>query len=998
MNDIFGVPTSAIMITLLLSLAVCVLSVVWVAVRRPVIFKLGVRNIPRRSHQTAVVVLGLMLSTLIMASALGIGDTVDHSITGEVYDNLGSIDELVVASKDASANVDLASEGAFPATVFDTLDTAVADESVIDGLLPQLDARAAIVNASSQLAEPNIIVSGVDPSRIDAFGGLKATDGSTLDLGALAPNELILSAALATDLGAAPGDEVTIYHNNTPSTWTVAGIARDSYLSGTRRSDASGLKTTGLVMPLASAQKLTAQPGMLSAIAVSNAGDVETGMERTDDVVPVLDAALAGQGVGVDPVKQDRVDASEAFSAVFTGVFLILGLFSIAAGVLLIVLIFTMLAAERRSEMGMERAVGAQRRQLIQQFVSEGSGYAIVAGVVGSALGVAAAIGIAWGMQHIFGEYASIESHITPRSVVIAYAAGVVITFATVVLASWKVSRINIVAAVRDIPDVSAHHRNKRTLAWGVVLLLAGGLLTVSGMGGAAFPFMSGMSLWPFGLALILGFFGVPGRPLYTVIGIALLVFWLLPEDAFAAIFGNYDLGFAMFFVSGIALVVATTVLVVNNLDLLLAALSHVSRLSRPMMPAMRTAIAYPAAARGRTGMTIAMFSLIVFSLVMMATMNTNYAAGVLGDEANAGWQVRADQIGDAPIADFTGELEAQGVDTSGFEAVGVTHSPSTSVASARITGAEDTGWKLYPVVGMEPSFIDESTLRFAQRASGYESDEAILNALRTEANVVVVDALAIPQDGNFGADEDAFVLTGLKSEDKVFDPITVDLLSPADGSTHQVKVIGVIDSKIGSLYGMFGNQSTMNGVYGQIASTSYYVALRNPGQAASTAREIEAALLSDGVQGTSIRDELRDAQAQESGFLYIIEGFMGLGLLVGIAAVGVIAFRSVVERRQQIGVMRALGFQRRTVVLSFLIETVFVVGVGGFAGTVLGLLLSQKLLTSEDSGLSGTQFIVPWVILIAIALLTNAAALVMTWLPAMQAGRIAPAEALRYE
>jgi putative ABC transport system permease protein len=212
------------------------------------------------------------------------------------------------------------------------------------------------------------------------------------------------------------------------------------------------------------------------------------------------------------------------------------------------------------------------------------------------------------------------------------------------------------------------------------------------------------------------------------------------------------------------------------------------------------------------------------------------------------------------------------------------------------------------------------------------------------------------------------------------------------------VTVIGVIDSTIGSLSGMFGAQETIDGVYGQTASTSYYVALSDSNQAAATAREIEAALLSSGVEGNSIYDELQEVQAQESGFLYIIEGFMGLGLLVGIAAVGVIAFRSVVERRQQIGVMRALGYQRRTVTLSFLIETLFVVGVGGFAGTALGLLLAQKLLTSEDSGLSGTEFIVPWVILIAIALLTNVAALIMTWLPAMQAGRIAPAEALRYE
>ena len=999
MNDIFGVPMGAIMMTLLALLGVCVLFVTWVAVRRPVIFKLGVRNMPRRMHQTAVVVLGLMLSTLIIASALGVGDTVDHSITGEVYDNLGPIDELVIASRDASADVDLVSEGAFPATVFDSLEATVADDASIDGLLPQLDARAAIIHESSQLAEPDIIVSGVDPARIGDFGELRAPDGATLDLGALAPNELILSESLATDLDAATGDEVTIFHHDTPSTWIVAGIAQDSYLSGTRRSDASGLETTGLVMPLASVQELTGQPDMLSAIAVSNAGDTESGMERTGEVVPVLEAAVAGQGVGVDPIKQDRVETSEQFSAVFTGIFLILGLFSIAAGILLIVLIFTMLAAERRPEMGMERAVGTQRRQLIQQFVSEGSGYAILAGVIGSALGVAAAIGIAWGMQQIFGEYAAVESHITPRSVVIAYAAGVVITFATVVLASWKVSRINIVAAVRDIPDVSVHHRNRRTLAWGVLLLLVGGLLTMMGASDhQAFSFMSGMSLWPFGIALVLGFFGVPGRPLNTTIGIALLVFWLLPEDAFTWLFGDYDLGFEMFFVSGIALVVATTVLVVNNLDLLLAGLSHVSRLSRPLMPSMRTAIAYPAAARGRTGMTIAMFSLIVFSLVMMATMNQNYAASVLGDEANAGWHVRADQLGSEPIADFTGELESNGVDISDFEAVGVTHSPTTSIAEARVAGAEDPDWKQYPVVGMELSFIDGSTLSFDQRATGYESDEAILDALRTEPGAVVVDAFALPADGDIGADENAFVLTGLASEDKTFEPITVELLLPADGSTHHVKVIGVIDSTIGSLYGMFGSQATMDTVYGEIASTSYYLALDDPDQAAATAREIEAALLSQGVEGNSIHDELEEAQAMESGFLYIIEGFMGLGLLVGIAAVGVIAFRSVVERRQQIGVMRALGYQRRTITLSFLIETIFVVGVGGFAGTVLGLLLAQKLLASEDSGLSDTQFIVPWVILIAIALLTNLAALLMTWLPAMQAGRIAPAEALRYE
>ena len=51
----------------------------------------------------------------------------------------------------------------------------------------------------------------------------------------------------------------------------------------------------------------------------------------------------------------------------------------------------------------------------------------------------------------------------------------------------------------------------------------------------------------------------------------------------------------------------------------------------------------------------------------------------------------------------------------------------------------------------------------------------------------------------------------------------------------------------------------------------------------------------------------------------------MGLGLIVGVAALGVITARSVVERRQQIGVLRAIGFRRRMVQVSFLLESSFI-------------------------------------------------------------------------
>jgi putative ABC transport system permease protein len=124
----------------------------------------------------------------------------------------------------------------------------------------------------------------------------------------------------------------------------------------------------------------------------------------------------------------------------------------------------------------------------------------------------------------------------------------------------------------------------------------------------------------------------------------------------------------------------------------------------------------------------------------------------------------------------------------------------------------------------------------------------------------------------------------------------------------------------------------------------------------------------------------------------------MGLGLIVGLAAIGVIAFRAVVERRQQIGVLRAIGFQSRAVSLSFLVETAFIVLLGCLSGTILGLLLARNLFAGDDFIEGGVSLIVPWTQIIVILILTVIAALLMTLIPARQASRLSPAEALRYE
>lgn len=994
MNAIFGIPMSGILIALAAMLGFSLLTLGWAAWRRPVIFKLGVRNIPRRRAQTILIVVGLMLSTAIIAAALGIGDTLNYSATASIYQLLGRNDEIVVASPSLDARADTAIGTKMPASALAAVEAAVKGDPNVAGVMPMLFETVPVVNVAQGVSEPNVVISGIDPARLDTFGGLIGIDGKPIDLGAIPVDSVVLSEKTASKLFAKPGDQIILFYSNQPVPLKVAAIAKDSALGGVLQ-----IGGMGMAVPLARLQPVTHQENALSLVSVANVGGVRGGMAHSDAVTARLRMALTGQQLGVDPFKQRSAHDAQVASTTFMNIFMLMGLFSIAAGMLLIVLIFAMLAAERRAEMGMERAVGARRGQLIEQFVAEGAGYALLAGLAGSGLGLLAAVGITTGMKSLFGESLPIVAHIAPRSLVVAYCLGVVITFGAVAFASWQISRLTIVAAVRDLPEVKVSKRKRSELVWAALMLIGGPALIAIGIASEQLSgLLGGLSLLPLGAAFGLRYFGVRGRLVFSAAGVLLLVLWLAPnsiETPFVRLFGpTINEGIEMFFLSGLFLVLAATIVIVQNTDVILAGISALGGLFRSTLPAVKTAVAYPVSAINRTGLTIAMFCLIVFSLVMMATMNTNFVNLILGDAANAGWDVRADAGSANPISDFRATLQAKGVDPTNIASLGIVTIPDPA-ARLRMPGG---AWRTSLVHGMDASFITNSKLSFQQRAAGYPTDASVIRALLTQPDVAVIDASSVPNPGSLGRPAELFTLSGVAWGEKSFAPTKVEISDPRSATPATVTVIAVIDTKIGTLFGLYVNQATIQGIFPSMAATSFYVALRDPGQAASMARQIERALLANGVQAVSIRQELADNQRQTRAFFYLMEGFMALGLIIGVAAVGVIAFRSVVERRQQIGVLRAIGFQPGQVALTFLIETGFVVGVGVIMGTVLGLVLGQKVFTSDQWGSSSATYIVPWSIVLLIVVASLVVAELMAWIPARQAARTVPAQALRYE
>ena len=994
MKELFGIPMTTFATVLVVMLGICLLLVAYIALRKPIVFKMGLRGIPRRPAQTVLIVIGLMLSTLIVASALGVGDTLDTSVRGFAYDQLGEIDQVVVSS--AKGDADSFTGNFFPQERFSEIENRLDGVGGIDGLLPIVASTVSTFNSQTELANSQVAVSGLDPTRLGPFGGVKDVDGSAIDFATVPHGSVVVSEALAEDIDLNVGDTFTIYASGLPTDVTVAAIGRNNALLGFGENADGTTNYSAFAMPLTDAQTLFGREGMLNQVLVTQTGGVEQTEDDIEAISELAAAQLDGSGFGINPVKADFLEIAEGISTSFTAIFIVLGLFSIAAGILLIVLIFTMLAAERRPEMGMARAVGQRRLQVIQQFIAEGSGYALLAGIVGAALGVGATFLLAAFLNSLLGDVFPIHAEVTSVSLISAYALGVVITFVTVVAASWKVSRLNIVAAVRDIPDVNIAKRKKRTLIWGGLLLLAGIALILGGTSsGSAFPFYSGISLAPFGIAMIAQFFGVPGRLAYSLVGLWLVVVWLLPDSVFESIFGEYDGDIEMFFLSGIFLVVGSTILIVQNTNTLLRGVTALGGLFKTKLAAVKLAVAYPGQARGRTGMAIAMFSLIIFSLVMIATMSQNLTAAFLNDDALAGWDVQADTNQGQPVADFPAAIAQAPIDQSEITSIGKISESESFLVPMREIGASPGPQGSYLLYEMDPTFLDTTEWKFSHRATGYDTDQAVVDALKADSTLVVVDQIAA--FGNDFGPPSTLELPGFDEDGDYFDPIQIALANADGQGQTNVTLIGVVDPALSWFYGMYGSGPTLDPVMGDRPTEHYYIQTTDDADTVAIARAIEGALIQQGVRVTSIRQTLEDAQRITSGFLYMIQGFMGLGLIVGLAAIGVIAFRSVVERRQQIGMLRALGFQKGMVSFAFLVETAYVVVLGIIAGTAMGLILARNLLASDSEDLD-VNFTIPYPLIAIILIGTVVVALLMAWVPSRQASNIAPADALRYE
>lgn len=1156
MEELFGVPMDTIMVVLLAMFLPVLAGIGVMAWRNRVMLKLGLRNIPRRKSQTALIIFGIMISTLIMAAAFGTGDSITYSIRKNAIDALGTIDEIIVSAR-ADESDTIGSFNYFSLDRYEQLKVELSDFDLVDGLAPGIGEFAPTVNTRTSLSEGQMQITGVAPDSLDGFGRFHLTNGQEIRLETLGPNDALINEEAALELDAMLGDELVTFVGGSSVKFQVQGVV-----------DSGGLAGDGstLLVRLDRAQEMFGREGQINSIAISNSGGVFEGAEASDEVTDALrvlftDREIAGQlqallnrkdildqleilrptlteelnadlteiirGLNEGGLSDDfisaladedvqeevlnavnradlavvELDASTLFAGLaefrvldikkqvldvanqagsgVTSIFIIMGLFSIMVGVLLIFLIFVMLAAARRSEMGMARAVGAKQRHLVQMFIFEGTAYSLISGAVGVAMGLGASSIIVFMVNRIFQsggsgapENFTMFAHFEPRSAVVAYCLGMVITLGTVGISAYRVSRLNIVAAVRGLPppvSQSITPYRVRLLApiWAVVrpfVLLATSLRTLAGMkfgqglgllvnavwatltipigviaaiaqaiwvpmshgwmtvvvGGLftwlgvesnqAAPLRIGNTLVIVGIGLTIRTIfhrtgirrEVGDRISYTFMGVVTLVSWVIPFSSLEDIFGEIDGGIEMFFISGVAMVAAAVWTVMYNADLLLRLLTFVTKPLGWLRPVLVTAVAYPMAAKFRTGLTLAMFALVIFTLIVMSILTEAFSAAVGDAERVAGdWDIQASVNSNTPLEDIRLAIdEKPGLDNQDITAIG---GYTAFPVEIRQVGAEEQRWRFYGIRAADDQYLQQTGSTLKLIADGYDSPEDVWAAVQRDSNLVVADSLIVPSREQFGNDEIPFELEGVFYEDTEMKTIDIEVRDPRTGTVIPLTIIAVTD-RLSDAFGELGRgiiasrKELDDAIPFKIPTTTYRFKAADGVDVATLSKGLESAFRENGMESDVLADLVNDIAAANRAFNYLFTSFMGLGLLVGIASLGVVSLRAVVERRQQIGVLRAIGYRRGMVQLSFLTESSFVVIMGVAIGVGLGTIISYNIVKDIQEEVETVRFAIPWIQIGIIVAIAYVFSLATTYMPARQASRIYPAEALRYE
>ncbi len=680
------------------------------------------RQIVRRPLQTALMVAGLALGTMFMTAALALQDSFQASFVTARLSQVGNVDEAVTGPMTQ-------------AQVQNALSRLRHTPQVQTATALYLSTFATLARAHPRrggghggVGPTNVYIYGVTSGFDAVYGPLIDIKGRPVRVAELRPGQVFLSHQAASAGGIRAGARVMV------SWYGITMRARVRAVLSTNPVVTTGelvqdIPVAGVILPLPVIEQAFAKRfhHALSpdTICIKNVG-LDDSPSRA--VLPVLQHLFGVRPLDltsnhstfvptyfdtflIHPLKPDAVEVAQGLSPISSKAeylaspaarqaqWLLPAFTSLLVGASLLLLTVQclLLAAERRAELGLSRALGLQRRQVVQAMAVEGSGYAILAAALGVPLGAGAVAAELAVLQHLpvisLGpsapfQFDRIPFHLAIRwqSAVDAACLTLLLTLAVVVVLALWVSRLTIVAAIRDLDDppapptplidlvrdfhapaldadgrgvteTAARRRERRGEAVGSLvrgLIVRGPLCLLVGIGVSLLGGSLGNDTWhSTGVVALIGGTGLLVRWMVTLssvardaidrLGISLLgLGWLvyglqMGHSFFGPVFAADLTVFRLKRFSSYSLpeilldllvpLIGVTILVVRNLDVPARAVSAVLRLIPGVAPVSRIGLVYPLTFRLRAGVTVALVSLITY-LVMLLVVNNLSAMG----------------------------------------------------------------------------------------------------------------------------------------------------------------------------------------------------------------------------------------------------------------------------------------------------------------------------------------------------------------------------------
>jgi putative ABC transport system permease protein len=655
--------------------------------------------------------------------------------------------------------------------------------------------------------------------------------------------------------------------------------------------------------------------------------------EQPGQVADATRAALAdampadGMGMKAVPLRA-HAEAAARGSTPFGSLFLALSSFVVASGLLLEWLLFSLLVAARRRDIGILAAVGWPAARVARLLVLV-AGLAAVGGVVvGSLLGPLWArllldwlaqawnTGVAAGSSVVFARGTQAFAGSSLRTLVPAAIGAAAVSLVAAAAAAWRAARL---------PPLT--------------MLKSGGgePATVRGRAG---PLVVGLAAVGPALAVA-------------------LAWWARRADPQAAVGLFFGAGFAALagLLAGVRLLLGRT-----------AIGSH-----RPLRTLSDLAWRGLTHARSRAFSVAAIVACAEFLIVAVSSFAVHPPQRPQDRDApTGGWTFMA-TFGSPTGIDPADPVarESLGLSDADREALS-----ACTIARIRSSAGDDASCvNLYAptqptVLGVGASFIERGGFRFVDPVPGKHANPWTLldrEAGSASAGPENTTRPAIPVIIDQATAQWALKLGGIGARFEL----------PVDGGPALFEIVGLLEP--GILQGfLIVSERNFERLYPQ--ASGYALALVDAGAADETttgrvAGAIAAAWADAGVTVTRTTDRLRSLQAVQNTFLAGFQALGTLGLVLGAAGVAAVQFQSVLERRGALSLMAAVGFTGARLRLVVVLETLLMVALGLAVGTLSGCLALVPAFAGGRAGVPVGWIACTWGLTLAAAVIAGFAA-----------------------